>query len=155
VLLKDQAAPAIRNLLQSDEMQLYEQLGIRAKAIIEEPMKCGLFEPEVTYDATMMGLKEDMQVLGQKLFRRWHVEAHKLICGPDSASSEDLSDFMGAFGINDVSVGATLSALLVSQLGLTPALAAVVAAILVKRFFRPTFEEFCKAWKKILPEMAL
>jgi hypothetical protein len=151
--LAKQAEPAIEKLLKADENQLYEQLGIRAKAIAEDPTKGSSFEPQVTYVQAQMGLKEDVQEFGQRLFRRWNVEAHKLICGPDPEDQKDREDLVNAFGISDVAVAATLSALLVTHLGLAPAIAAVVAALAIKRFFRPAYEEFCQVWKKNLPQV--
>lgn len=149
--LTKQAEPAIKKLLKSDEEQLYEKLGIRAKAIAEDPTKGSLFEPQVTYDQAQMGLKEDVMEFGQRLFNRWNMEAYKLICGYDLQDQKDRKDLIKAFSSNDeVTIATALSVLLVTNLGLAPAIAAVVAALLVKRFFRPAHEEFCRVWKKNL-----
>ena|SRR6266702_7003468 len=149
--LTQQAMPAVERLLKADEAQLYEQLGIRAKAIAVDPTKAGSFEPEVTYDQAQMGLKEDVLEAGRRLYSRWNVEAYKLVCGTDPEDQKDRKNLTTAFSFNEVTVAATLSALLVTYLGLAPALAAVIAALTIKRFFRPAYEEFCRVWKKNLP----
>lgn len=146
------AVEAMENLLNADESQLYEQLGLRAKAISENPEKAGSFAPEVTYDESLMGPKEILKDLGQRLFQRWNVEAYNLICGADDSDAQDRKDIANAFGINQVMVGAAISGILVANFGLAPAIAAVIAAIALKRFFRPGYEEFCKVWKKNLPD---
>ena len=148
-----QAESAAEKLLKADENQLYEQLGIRAKAIAEDPMKGSSFEPQVTYDQAQMGLKEDVLNFGKRLFRRWNVQAYGLICGSDAEDEKDRGALVSVFGISDVAVAAALSGLLVTHLGLAPALAAVIAALAIKRFFRPAYEEFCELWKKNLPEV--
>ena len=80
------------------------------------------------------------------------MEAYKLICGSETEDQKDRKDLMKAFSTNDeVTIATALSVLLVTNLGLAPAIAAVVAALLVKRFFRPAYEEFCQTWKKNLP----
>ncbi|NJD52282.1 MAG: hypothetical protein FIB07_05375 [Candidatus Methanoperedens sp.] len=150
--LSKQAEPAVQKLLKSDEEQLYEKLGIRAKAIAQDPTKGSSFEPQVTYDKAQMGLKEDVMEFGQRLFNRLDLEAYKLICGSETEDTNDRKDLIKAFSTNDeATIAAALSALLVTNLGLAPAIAAVVAVILVKRFFRPVYEEFCQTWKKNLP----
>lgn len=149
--LTKEAESAVQKLLKADENQLYEQLGIRAKAIAEDLTKSSSFEPQVTYDEAQMGLKEDVLEFGQRLFRRWNAEAYKLICGSDPEDEKDREGLVTAFGINDEAVAAGLAALLVTHLGLIPAVAAVVAALVVKRFFRPAHAEFCQVWKKSLP----
>lgn len=150
--LSKQAEPAVKKLLKSDEEQLYETLGIVAKAIENDPSKSGSFEPRVTYDFAHMGLKEDVMEMGQKLFNRWIVEAYKLACGSDRQGRKDREALMEAFGFNDeVMIAAALAALFVTNLGLAPALAAVMAVLVLKRFFRPAHEEFCIVWKKNLP----
>lgn len=150
--LTKQAEPAVKKLLQADEDQLYEQLGIRAKAMAEDPSKGSSFEPDVIYAQAKMGAKEDVLEFGQRLFRRWNVEAHKLMCGSDPDDQKDREALANAFGVSDVAVAAALSALLVTQLGVAPAIAAVVAAIALKRFFRPAYEEFCEVWAKSLSQ---
>lgn len=152
--LMKQAEPAVKKLLKSDEEQLYEKLGIRAKAIAQDPAKSSSFEPQVTYDSAQMGLKEDVMEFGQRLFNRWNVESYKLICGSDTEDLKDRKDLMKAFNSNDeVMIAASLSALLVTNLGLAPAIAAVVAVLVIKRFFRPAYEEFCLLWNKNLPHL--
>ena len=63
---------AVGRLLQSTEGQLYEQLGIRAKALAADPSIAGNFEPNVAYDGIAMGPLDDVRELGQRLFRRWN-----------------------------------------------------------------------------------
>lgn len=147
-----QAESAAEKLLMADENQLYEQLGIRAKAIAEDPTLCGSFEPEVTYDKAQMGFMEDVREFGKRLFKRWNVEAHKLICGSDPNEQGDREKLVKAVGLGEVSVAGALSALLVTHLGLAPAIAAVVSALAIKRFFRPAYDEFCQTWEKSLNE---
>ena len=151
--LAEQAEPAVKKLLKADEDQLYETLGIRAKAMEEDPAIASSFEPQVTYDQARMGLKEDVLEFGQRLFNRWNAEAHKLMCGSGPEDQNDRQDLLDAFGADETAVAAVLAGLLVTQLGLAPAIAGVLAALLVKRFFRPAYEEFCRVWERNLPQV--
>ena len=148
--LRKQAESAVKKLLISEEDQLYEELGIRAKAIAEDPAKSSSFDPDVTYNQAQMGFMDDVREFGKRLFRRWNVEAHKLICGSDDEDEEERKKLAEAVGIGEVSAAGALTALLVSHLGLAPAIAAVIAALAIKRFFRPAYDEFCQTWKKSL-----
>jgi hypothetical protein len=40
---------------------------------------------------------------------------------------------------------------LVAQLGIAPILAAAVAALIIRLFFKPAYQEMCVIWKKKLP----
>jgi len=151
--LEEAAKPAVEQLLRKDEDQLYKELGMRTKALAQDPyLMTGSFDLEVTYDMAVMGPMDEIRQFGQRLFGRWTVEAHKLLCGTEAEDEEDRKKLGNELGISDIAVGALLAGVLVSHLGIAAALAAVVAAIIVKRFFRPTYEEFCKAWTKNLPE---
>jgi hypothetical protein len=148
--LDDLARPAVADLLHAEEEQLYEQLGLRLRAIALDPAVAGSFDPAVIYDGAQMGAKEDILALGKRIFKRWSAEAHQLLCGSGDDDAADRARVRDAFGSGESTVAAIVAGLLVSHLGIAPALAAVIAAIACKRFFRPAFEEFCAAWSKAL-----
>lgn len=146
--LSTQAESAAKTLLRADKNQLYEQLGMRVKAIKQDPSTAGSFDPRVVYDQAEMGAKEEIFELGQRFFRRWNKEAYQLACGSEAKDTADRKDLMASLGVSDIAVAAVFSGILVTTVGLAPAIAAVIAALIVKRFFRPTYEEFCQEWKK-------
>lgn len=150
--LSSQSEIAVRKLLRSDVEQLYEQIGIRTEAIRIDPTKAGFFDPAVIYDQAHMGAKESMKELGKRIYNRWKKEAFDLACGNADDDEKERQNLASAFGISDVAVAASLSALIVTNFGVAPAIAAVIAALIVKRFFRPAFEEFCLVWRKHLDE---
>ncbi len=150
--LTKQAEPAVTKLLKAEDDQLYEQLGIRARGMAIDPATAGSFDSSVTYDAAQMGLKDDVREFGKRLFRRWNKEAHQLVCGGGEGESKDRDDLLKAFGVSESMVAATMAALLVSSLGVAPAIAAVIAALAVRRFFKPGYEEFCAVWAKHVEE---
>ena len=151
-MLSQQARPAVEKLLQADESQLYEILGMRAQAMALDTRVAGTFEPTVTYDVATMGLKEDIQSFGKRLFARWHREAFNLVCGKDAEDEDDRKSVLEALGVGEVGLAAVLAGLLVAHVGMAPALAAVVAALITKRFFNPVYEEFCETWSAHAPE---
>ncbi len=69
------------------------------------------------------------------------------MCGEDD---EDRADLLAAMRVSDAAVAAVLAGLIVTNLGAAPAVASVIAAIVVKRFFRPAYQEFCESWKETL-----
>jgi hypothetical protein len=150
--IAEQARPVVEKLLKAEETQLYEELGIRAKAIAQDLPKASSFEPMAVYDSAQMGLKEDVLDFGQRLFRRWSAEAHKLICGGEPDDEADRKGLAEAFGVGETSVAAALCALMVTHLGVAPALAAVAGALIARRFFRPAYDEFCQVWGKSLSQ---
>jgi hypothetical protein len=50
-------------------------------------------------------------------------------------------------------VAGAIAGLLIANLAIAPAIATVVAALIIKLFFRPTYTEFCRVWKKNLPKL--
>jgi len=150
--LKDLAQSAVETLLQSDEDQLYEELGMRVQAMKRDLAVSASFAPDVTYDAEAMGPLDDLRDFGRIFFNRLNTQAWHLACGTDAEDTEERKELMEAFGVGKEAVAATLAAVLVAQLGLVPAVAAVVAALIIKLFFRNVYGAMCDIWKKKLPE---
>ena len=150
--LSKEAELAVKKLLQSDEEQLYQELAIRNRNLEEDPSKGNSFDPEnIISDEKHAGLLDDAIEIGQNLFNSWNEQAFQLTCGSEPDNKKDREELLNAFGVSNVAVAAALSALLVTNLGLPAALAAVVAALAVKRFFNPVYEVFCSAWKERSP----
>jgi len=145
---KEKALPAIESLKGKTEDQLYAQLGMRDKAIEKDPSKGESYNPTVIFDGTTMGLKDDIVDFGKQLFKTYQLQAYNLACGADKSNDSDRKDLMNAFGLGDATFAAAIATVLVAQVGIAPAIASVVGVLVIKLFFRPTYEQFCKAWSK-------
>jgi hypothetical protein len=142
-----QARSAISELMDAEDDQLFTELGIRACAMERDPNVAGSFTPNAAFDGTSMGPLDTVKELGQRLFKRWNVEAYKLLCGDNPDDEKTRDEIKSALSLGDAAFGAALASALISTFGLAPALAAVIGAILVKRFFKPAHEEVCAVWK--------
>jgi hypothetical protein len=139
-----QAKPAIEKLMQSDLEQLYQELGIRLKALAADAAVAGSFDPEVSYEPAVMGLMDDVKAFAKKFFEKMSREAYGLICG-GGLTSEEQKKLTEALG-NKVDFATWLAAVLVAHLALAPAAAAVVAALVVRLFFKPAHAAMCEVW---------
>jgi hypothetical protein len=142
------AEAAVSALLGADEDQLFAELGIRARALAEDPAAAGNFDPDVSYAEAQMGALDDVRAFGRRLFGRWQRELYELICGEDRESTADRAELGNALGLGEAAAAAFVATLLVGTLGMAPALATVFAAIVVKRFFASALDEFCAAWSR-------
>ena len=142
-----QAQTAIRELMDAEDDQLFAQLGIRASAMTQDPSIAGSFTPDAVFDGTSMGPLDAVKELGRRLFKRWNVEAYKLLCGDDPSDEKARTEIKNALSLGDAAFGAAVASALISTFGLAPAVATVVGALLVKRFFKPAHEEVCALWK--------
>jgi len=142
----------IAALLESDEAQLMESLGTRAKASAIDPALGASYAPSTAGMETQMGPLDEIRKLGTRIFRRLSREAWELICGSDADGVEDRDKLLSALTRDRATAAAVLTGILVANLGLSAAIAPVVAVLLMKRFFNPVYEELCGAWKEALPE---
>ncbi|MEM6385494.1 MAG: GDSL-type esterase/lipase family protein [Pseudomonadota bacterium] len=85
--------------------------------------------------------------LGARILARAHRELHGLLCGEDAADKEDRQALRDAFNIGTGALATTIAGLLASgPLGLSAFVAAPVAALIVRRFLAPSWEETCTLW---------
>jgi hypothetical protein len=141
----------IQAFLQSDENQLLEQLGMRAAVATRDLKKSAELNPTIVADDVIaMGIKDDLKDLGKRILRRWERSAYDVFCGHDPDDAKVQNEVKKALGMGEVATIGVLSAALIG-IGLMPALAPVLAAILVKKFFNPAYGEFCAYWKEKLP----
>ena len=150
--LAEMARPAVDELLQRNEDELYMELGARLQAMGRDPVLSSSFAPQIDTGLESFGAMEDFKEFGKRFFERVNVHAYELVCGTDSTNAGERQKVVDAFGVGKEAVAATMAGLLVVQLGLAPAIAAVVAAIVISVFFRSAHEAMCKVWKEHLPQ---
>ncbi len=150
--LANQYQPVVADLLEQDPDQLYAELGKRMDAVQRDASLAGSVAPVIPPGpAAGFAPLDTLKTFGKQFFDRWSVQAYNLVCGSDEATSLQREELLNAFTSGTAGVGALLAALLVAQLGLAPAAAGVVAALIIKLFFNPAYEAMCAAWKQSLP----
>jgi hypothetical protein len=149
--LEAQAKPAIEKLMQSDPDQLFAELGLRQSAIKDNAQVAGQFDAAVSYNAAFAGPLDILKEFGQNLFDRLSKSIYDLVCGTGSENEEDRKKLEAVVSLGATAVATTLASILVSSFLLAPAIAAVVATIAVKLFFKSTYGAFCATWKNHLP----
>jgi len=85
--------------------------------------------------------------MGKRILRRLERELQALLCGSSEEDENDRNDL----GIGRDSVIGAITLALVSDLGVAPAIAAIVAAIIMRRLAEPSMDEACKYWAEKLP----
>lgn len=150
--LATEARPAVDALLKNDEDELYLALGSRLRAIQQEPSLSGTFAPDIPAGLEALGAVDDIKDFGRRFFKRVNSQAYQLICGTGAENTEERERVIDAFGIGEEAVAPAIAALLVVHLGLAPAVAAVVAALIIRLFFRNAFAAMCEVWQEKLPE---
>jgi hypothetical protein len=149
------ARQAVEDLADKSEDQLYAELGRRVELVISDPKKAGDFQPPgetpEKVEIETLGMVDELKKIGTRYFGRVNYQAYGLVCGSDPDNLGERQDLLKAFGLGKDAAGAVLAALLVSQLGLAPLIAAAVAALTIRLFFKPAHQEMCVYWKSKLP----
>lgn len=138
-------------LQQSNEEQLLETLGLRAAIVTDNLSLSAETSPKIVAETlTAMGIQDDFKDLGRRILRRWERTAFELVCGKDPEDAKSRTELRNALGAGEAAAIGVLTAVLISA-GLMAALAPVVAAILVKKFFNSAYDVFCQYWQEKLP----
>lgn len=148
-MANDELKRSIALLMDYDEQSLIKELAMRAEATKENPNIAGSYDPVVTYDFEHAGLADDLLDLGGRILRRWERELHSVVCGSASDDKKDRDDILSKIGGDDAVLGAAIASALLG-LGVSAALAAVLAALVLKRILKPAGQEVCKYWSERL-----
>ncbi len=147
----ENAKKAVSRISTLNEDALYSELGKRLRMNQSDPRTAVNFEPEKEPEFETLGF-EQARELGRVFFERVHLQAFNLVCGADAEESKEREQLINAFGIGKEAVASALAAVLVAHLAMAPAVAAVVAVIAIKLFFKPAHGAMCEVWKKNLPD---
>jgi len=143
--IQNAAEAAVSLSRMANEDMLIAELGRRATLASADPENSHALEFVGTISA-LEGPVDGFLSVGKRILRRLNAELHNLICGDEPDNAEDREKLKNALGFGDAAVAAALVQFLVGSFGLLPAVATVIAAILLKYFLKPTLEEICSAW---------
>jgi hypothetical protein len=149
------AQPAVEELEDKEEDQLYAEIGRRLRMIQLDPKTAADFQPppdiRQKVEIETLGMVDDMSKIGRRFFDRVNVQAYDLVCGSNPDDLSERQSLLNALGLGKDAAGPVLAALLVSHLALAPIIASVVAALAIRLFFNPVHQQMCDVWKSKLP----
>ncbi len=147
--IEEETVKAAMDYAGYDEEALLVVLGKQEKAI--EGNSALAADPRLNrdYDSTQMGLVDDVMKIGARVMKRWNNELYKLVCG--GGDNEERKKLLEALNIGEAAAIAAVAGML---LAIAPAaVAAPLAALLVKSFLMPAKEELCEVWSEKLDEL--
>ena len=143
------------DLLSKNTDQLYELLGLRIKAVEEDPEISGQIELKVEY-SDHMGPMDDLKKIGLRMFNKVHTQVYELFCGSNPDDEEDRDKILAALKISWEATLTAITGILITTFGLGAAFAGVLATLIIKRFAQPAVKEghkgLCEYWKEYLPQ---
>jgi len=145
--------PVTTNLLEYDETNLIEELGRRGKALQLDFAEMGNPAMEVIDDPKLLGPIDEIRDLGLQIAKRWIKELQKVVCSADSADKAEREKIQSALKLEGSDLAAAVAVFLVSTFFVASPIAAVVAAIVVKRLGGSALEEICKKSDEWIKQM--
>jgi len=149
----------VESLWELDEDQLAAQIGDRAQAIEDDvaglgtrgidPTSLDSIDVNVAARASI-----DLRLLeaGQRLFDRVNPLVYELMCQPLGNDPQTQKILDEAIGQNYTKAAGMLAPVLISGLGLAPAIATLLATLIIKKIANYTATEICDTWKQNLPK---
>jgi hypothetical protein len=134
-----------------DERQLYALLGMRLKAIERDPAKAGQFAPDLTGAQEVGITAADLGDFGRQAFGSLAKLGHTVVCG-QNAEGIHMQRILDAMGSDVGTATAVVATILIAQLAIAPAIAGIVATIVVGKVAPSSLEVLCRNWSaKIEP----
>lgn len=130
---------------QKEDDALYVLIGMREKAVSNEPALKDDPDLEVVYAEPTMGPLDDIKRLGKRITNRWSKELYAIVCGNEDKDTEVRESLLNSLSLGEAAVIAAVASALIG-LGVGAAIAAPLAPLLVRRFIWPAKDELCEAW---------
>jgi hypothetical protein len=147
--LEKTALPAVESLLDAAPDELFAELELRRRLIVEQPRTAGSFEAATEYRSVVDLPVAQLAEFGRRFFARFSRDMHELVCGADPSNAQVRTDLRSAL-TSKPTFAAALACVLVSHFGTAPALAAVLAALVVRLFFDNALHVLCEMWSESL-----
>lgn len=149
----------INSLWELDEDQLTSQIGDRAQAIEDDAAGLGtrgidpasLDSIDVNV-AARASIDPRLLATGQRLFDRVNPLVYDLMCKPLGNDPQTQKILDEAIGQNYTQAAGMLAPILISGVGLAPAVATLVATLIVKKIANYSATAICDTWKQNLPK---
>ena len=129
-----------------DEEGLYRLLGMRMKALERDPSIAGQFAPAPIAPAELGITVPDLLEFGRATFVRIAAVGQSLVCGTEANQGFYLQRLLTTLGTDTATVTAAVATLLIAQLAIAPAVAGVVATIIVGKVAPTSLGALCKMW---------
>jgi hypothetical protein len=144
--LKQAAMQAVQDLQDADDDELYRELGLRVSAIERDPTIAGQFAPPRSMLEPKGMALGDMIAAGRRAFGSISKAGYALLCSGMTGGHFDA--FIATLGTNRMAITAGLATLLVAQVGIAPAIAGVVATLVIGKVAPSSVEAVCMGWAK-------
>jgi hypothetical protein len=138
---------SLDNLAGKRSADLYAALAFRVSQASSESSEIARFDAPLNVDS--LDRANATVELGYRIFQRWNRALHGFVCGSDDQDKDIRDRLLRAITGKDGAV-ALIAGLLVSYFGASPAIAAIVAALLIQIIGKPAREEICSTWKEKL-----
>lgn len=148
----------VKSLWELDEDQLAVQIGDRAQAIEDDAAGLGtrgidpasLDSIDVNV-AARASIDPRLLATGQRLFDRVNPLVYDLMCKPLGNDPQTQKILDEAIGQNYTKAAGMLAPILISGVGLAPAVATLVATLIIKKIANYSATAICDTWKQNLP----
>jgi hypothetical protein len=140
-------AAVVAGLIEQDEESLYQELGARVRAMTVNPALGGTFDPGLPAIETLRPIDE-IRSLGRRVFKHVSKETYQVACGDDPEYADERSKLEAAFALWKETATAALAVFLIGTVGVAAAVAAIVAAFLIKIGFNSVYKTTCEVWKE-------
>jgi hypothetical protein len=137
----------IPQLLELDEESIEAELGLQVQSTAK-----GLTLDSIDINATAKSaINPELLAAGKNFLKQLNSGLYDLMCNPLGSDPETEKVLDEVISQNYTKAAGILAPVLVSGLGLTPAIATLIATLVIKKIAKEGSEAICKSWKASLP----